>query len=303
MPRLKFWPTAAAAAAGVAVLAVVNFSLTQSLTPAGRGLTAPAPTPRPPAKLAMTVITDPACGDCSSLEPIIAAIAKRNVTVARTNLTRTDPAAQELFRQYKIEIIPSLVITGELDADVELASAWPRLGEQVGAAVVLKTPTPPYALAANGEVKGRVRLTLIGDERCTDCYDVNDHRQILSSFGVRDSAATTIDIRSAPGQQLRQKYGIREVPTVLLQGEVAEYAALGRIWPQVGTVEADGTYVLRSGVKDMGVYSDLASGAVVRPSPTPQPSPSNRAGNPVLPPSPVPSPTLNPRNVPPSPAP
>lgn len=269
-----------ALAAAAVVLAVVNLGVTLRLGP-GRPVPGQAkPSPRPPVQLQVTVIDDPGCTECWNAEPVVATLRRMNATVGRTDLNRTDAAAQELIAKYQIEKLPGVVISGELERDPAVASALAQLGERVGDAVVFRAPLPPYALAASGEVKGRVQLTLVSDATCATCYEVREHQQILARFGISDPRATTLDVRSPAGRKLRQTYRLREVPTFVLQGEVAEYAQLTRIWSQVGTVETDGAYVFRAGVKDMGPYRDLATGAVIKPTPAPRPSPTVRPSRP-----------------------
>lgn len=233
-----------------------------------------AAAPPKPSRLQLTVIADATCTDCWSIEPVVAAISKQNVTVERSNLDRSEARAVQLVQQYGITKLPMVVITGELDQDAALKALWPKVGDRVGEAVVYRGTLPPYVEPATGAVKGRVTVTLVTDTTCATCYDVNKHRLILSQFGIRDTAATTVDVRSAEGKKLRQTYQLRNVPTFLLQGEVGEYVNLDRIWPQVGSIEADGTYVFRNGVPDMGTYRDLKTGAVVKPTPTPTPRPT-----------------------------
>jgi hypothetical protein len=86
----------------------------------------------------------------------------------------------------------------------------------------------------------------------------------------------TVEVNSAEGKDLIKKYKITAVPTILLSGDLEEYENFQQVWPQVGTVEADGMHVFREpGEKIMGSYKDLKTGKLVEaPAPAPQPAPA-----------------------------
>ncbi|TSC76832.1 MAG: hypothetical protein G01um101431_15 [Parcubacteria group bacterium Gr01-1014_31] len=267
MPRFMR-PTFAVAIVAVAV-AALNVAGTAQLF----GQVKSSPTPVPPPRLQVTVVTDAACAECASLEPVVAQLAKFNIVLERATFERNSTEGAALLTRYGIVTVPTLVVSGDVDALPELASFWQKLGRRAADAVILDPPIPPYRDVQSGQIRGRVAVTLVGDAACTTCYDANEHLTILARFGIKDENPRRVDIRSTDGQTLRRDYGITMVPTFVLTGEVGVYEGLSNIWVQVGTTEKDGAYVFRQGVASMGTYRDLATGKIILPTPTPTPSP------------------------------
>ena len=74
-----------------------------------------------------------------------------------------------------------------------------------------------------------------------------------------------VDISSAEGKALVEKYAIKKVPTVVISGDLREYEGFDTVWGQVGSIEEDGTYVFRQleVLSQNIVYKDLTTGEVV----------------------------------------
>ena len=103
----------------------------------------------------------------------------------------------------------------------------------------------PYFDLNTSKVRGLVDLTYIYDSNCDNCYDPKIHKSILSNFRVRIKSESSVDIQSAEGQLLIQKYNLTSWPTVIISGDINLYSNINAIWPQVGTIEQDGNYVFR----------------------------------------------------------
>jgi plastocyanin len=72
------------------------------------------------------------------------------------------------------------------------------------------------------------------------------NRQILENFGLVLDSEETMDISSAEGQAMVDKYEIPRVPTILISPEGSEYSAFVSAWEQVGSIEDDGWFVMRN---------------------------------------------------------
>jgi Na+-translocating ferredoxin:NAD+ oxidoreductase RnfG subunit len=222
-----------------------------------------------PANIKITSIVDFNCTDCFSLDPFIKTIKELNVNVeSEETLNLNDKEAQELIKQFNITKVPTLVVTGEIKKDKALESVWKKIGKIENDAFILTQNGAPYVLTSTGDVKGRVQITMIIDRDCTECYDVTIHERILKQMGLNwqneDEKITEVDFPDA--QELIKKYSITLVPTVLISGDAGAYPALKQVWFRVGSVEDDGTYVFREGVKRMGTYRDLKTGEMVKPA-------------------------------------
>jgi hypothetical protein len=106
------------------------------------------------------------------------------------------------------------------------------------------------------------------DDSCEECYDVEQHRDIMMmAFGVYINEEEMIDISSAEGKELLEKYDITKVPTILMSEEAGKYQTIQLVWDQLGTIEEDGTYVFRGFemTQDL-MYKDLETNQLVNTS-------------------------------------
>ena len=65
------------------------------------------------------------------------------------------------------------------------------------------------------------------------------------------------------------------MPTILLKGDLSEYTGLQQIWPQVGKITDDGTYIFTK-LDEMGSYMSLKTGKLVVVTP-PEATPTTDA--------------------------
>jgi len=219
-----------------------------------------------PAELSITVLQDSACTECNSLQPLIDNIKKANVKItAEKTIEAATAESQELIAKYKIAKLPSMIVSGELDKEKTLTDLWSKLGEIKDGVFVLTQVGAPYLLVSTGEVKGRVKLIMLTDKDCKTCYDVTNHESVLSRYGVPTTDQKVVEASFADGKELISKYQIKLLPTIILSGDLEAYPALKSVWSSVGTIEKDGTYVFREGVKQMGAYKDLATNQIIEP--------------------------------------
>ena len=232
-----------------------------------------------PADLELITIIDANCQQCAGLTPIIDLIKKENIkTKSERNIDSASPEAKALISQYQIDKIPALIVKGELNKSEGLKNLWTKIGEIKNSdTFILRNVSAPYLLVSSGEIKGLIELILIADKRCQTCYDVTEHEQILPRFGILTDNSQVVDATLPDGLKLVDKYKIKLLPTFILKGDVEAYPALKSIWSQVGTVESDGTYVFREGVKQMGVYYNLITNTAVQPATAVQPPPPANA--------------------------
>ena len=254
----------------VVALTVVNGAL---LFSARNGL---GKTERPP-KLSLTIIKDSSCSDCRDISPLVEEVKKRGAKiVSERTLERGSEEAQKLIRDLQIERIPTLLAQGELAKSQELSDLWKLTGTIKNDTFVFTRVFPPYAVAGTGEVKGRFSLVYLADTSCTECYDVTRHAAALLNLAMETQDDRTVEASSVEGKDLIRKYKITALPTILLSGDLTEYENFQVVWPQVGTVEADGMHVFREpGEKIMGTYKDLKTGKlVIAPAPQPAEAPA-----------------------------
>ncbi|MBI4427290.1 MAG: hypothetical protein HY569_02310 [Candidatus Magasanikbacteria bacterium] len=223
-----------------------------------------------PAEFKATLVDALDCTDCFKLDGFLAAVKKENVKfVEQKNVDWKSDEGKALVEKYKIEKIPTVILSGEINKNVKLKNAWPGIGETIDGNFVLRQTGAPYVEVATGKTKGEVEVFFLTDDSCGECYDVMGHKQILGGgFGIPTENIKVLSIASGEGMMMKNKYNIKMMPTFVLKGEVDVYGGLVNIWSKVGTIEKDGAYVFREGVKQMGAYKNMMTGMVVKPEAT-----------------------------------
>ncbi len=219
-----------------------------------------------PANLNIIVLQEPNCENCSNLTPLINAIKKENVKINyEKTVIATSSEGIKLIDKYNIKKAPTLIISGEIEKEAKLKDMWKQLGKIQDGVFVLEQVGAPYVAIDSGEVKGRIKLIMLTDSNCGECYDVAIHSRILSKFGLPTQNPQIINSQSTNGKKLIAKYKIKLLPTIILTGDVKSYPTLTKIWPKIGTIEKNGAYIFREGVKRMGTYMDLTANKIIKP--------------------------------------
>ena len=219
-----------------------------------------------PANVSITIIKDSSCQECFDVNNVLANIKKFNLNIESEESIEYDSnSAQTLIDKYKINKIPSLIIKGELEKEQDFNNVLGQIGTIDNSTFVSRQLPPPYTSLDSGELVGKIALTMLTDSSCKDCYDVNNHKKIMTSFGAYIADQKLLDVQTSEGRHLLNKYNIELLPTIILSKDASDYLSLKSVWPNVGTIEEDGSYVSRQGVKSMGVYKDMTSNQVVDP--------------------------------------
>ncbi|MBI3626978.1 hypothetical protein HY224_02955 [Candidatus Uhrbacteria bacterium] len=220
----------------------------------------------------LTVVTDSTCKDCSQLDEILKFIKDSPVNVVAEknfDLAKDPKATQAAIDLYHLDKLPALVISGPAPSEPELSKFYTTFGGVVsgkgisGQVWLLTKIQPPYKEVKTGQVRGLFSVTYLSDRTCVNCYDVKKHQNAFTHISMTPSSEKFLDVSDPDGQVLVKKYKITQVPTIVVTGDLGEYQGFQDIWSGVGTHEADGAYVFRVGIKDMGTYRDLKSGKVI----------------------------------------
>ena len=199
-------------------------------------------------QITATLISDSTCSDCADVGQLIDNLQASGISIEKTiKLDYTDDAAKSLISIYNIETVPALILSSDASEYTTLEESWAQLGTvEKDGSYVLRMNQPPFRNVSTGNIDGQLTLTYIVDETCDTCYDVTMHKQILTgNFGVVISNEVTHDITSSEGIALIEKYNITNIPTVVLSKDADAYTSIKTVWGQVGTIEADGSYVFR----------------------------------------------------------
>jgi len=212
-----------------------------------------------------TLIKDSSCTACRDLSSIPDTLTQSGVVVKEEKmLEKSDTKAQEWIKKLNIQKLPVFLISDDIEV-------YPFVEKMKQAKIPKKNgyyifeSLAPYAEVNTGKIRGLVDLTMISDTKCTSCYDVNIHKQIFSQIGFAILNEKIVDINSVEGVKLKNKYLLEKVPTVILTGDLNAYTDFEQLWQQVGTIEDDGTYILRN-VGNLGegiIYHDLNSDKII----------------------------------------
>jgi hypothetical protein len=223
-------------------------------------------------KVSSIIISDNNCDVCTDLGLILQNLKQSGVFVDKEEeFDFSGTKAKELISKLDIEKLPALLLSDDIEAYPDIVQSMNRAGLKKQDYYIIESQAP-YIEAASGKLRGSAKLTFLDDSSCSECYDVKIHRSILTRLGLAIDEEEKIDTSSEEGKQLISQYDIESVPTIILTGDLEVYENFNNVWPQVGTVEDDGTYVFRE-ITAMGqgmVYKDVATGEIKGLSPATQ---------------------------------
>ncbi|MEK6967733.1 MAG: hypothetical protein AABX51_03825 [Nanoarchaeota archaeon] len=207
------------------------------------------------------------CQECGNLSEVISGLRDAGMVISEDSVLK-DSEALQLIKRYNISVLPSLVLSPESQAYDFIISSWSSQGsiEQDGTLVLRKT-TIPFWMISEKKVRGLVSVILLSDSSCSECYNPENHVDVLKnqqSINMKISYTQKVDSNSVEGEKIVSKYNISTIPTIIVQGDVSVYPTFLQIWPQVGSKEADGSFIFRNNylLKDQK-YKDLISNQIV----------------------------------------
>ena len=194
-----------------------------------------------PAKIELTLIKNSKCSDCSDISALVIHIKNTNVNVTDEKTVEFDSKeGREIISKYKIEKAPTVIVTGEIEK-INIQGL-----EKREHALLLNDVPPPYTNAVTGKIEGRVTLYTLKDLECTKCNDLSMLIAQIKGAGVKIYEEKNIDVGSDEGKELSKKYNIGFAPTIILSKDASAYGIIQQAWPQIGSKENDGAYVLRA---------------------------------------------------------
>lgn len=199
-----------------------------------------------PSEVQLIRITAPDCADCFPLESAVTNLKQQAVTVTEEKaLLYTEEVAQSLIRELEITRVPTYVLTGEVNKE-NLQDFVTANGKVANDKFVFTNVTPLYIDPATQKTIGGVRVTVVTDTLCTDCIDVTQFIEGNKKAGVNITAEEKVEWNSAEGQNLIDQYNITKLPTLVFSSDMGAYEAIRNSWTRAGTVEDDGSYILRN---------------------------------------------------------
>ena len=200
-----------------------------------------------PAKIQLVTLTAPSCVDCYNISLITKQLSVANIT-SNTILNFDSTEAKTYIEKYNITRIPSIIVTGETTKNAQIHQMLLKIGTEFGKehqATIIRSPIPPFIDPRTKQIKGQVSLQVLTKSDCTECFDISPLvKQLQGTLTVK--SFVELDIDSKEGRALQTKYHIEALPTIVFDNEAAVYPTISDVWPLVGSIESDGSYVMRN---------------------------------------------------------
>ena len=222
------------------IILIINVFLTSNLNSELKKSKVASQESLKPAKIELAVIKNSKCNECFDISTIVSHIKNANANITKEAMFEFDSQeAKQIISKYKIEKIPTVVVTGEIDK-LNIQGLTKKEN-----ALLLTNLEPPYTNTVTGNVEGRVTLYLLTEQECAKCNDLSNLISQIKGTGVKISLEKNIVSNSEEGKELINKYNIDFVPTIILSKDASAYNVIQKAWPQIGSQETDGSYVLR----------------------------------------------------------
>lgn len=193
----------------------------------------------------LLVLIDKNCKECFDINIIYNSIKSSNNYVIKSEKVEDYKNYLNLIKSLKIDKIPSIIISGEVEKVANIFSRIPGY-RKVEDKIVIES-YPPFLSLSDNKIYGIVDIIYLVPRNCTKCYDVTLHKRILEEgYLVKIGKEKTVYTDEEEGKELIKKYNITAVPTIILSKDISYYYLLASIWDQVGSIEEDGSYVFRN---------------------------------------------------------
>lgn len=246
---------------GVALIGAIGGALfaTKTLSQINKKIQAAKEEARP-ANIKVTKITVPNCTSCFSVNDAVSALKKQNVLVSQERIVAFDSAeGLSLIKQFNIKRVPTYVATGEVNKN-NIGGFIKSNGEVKNNTFIFSRVTPVFVDPQTKKEMGKVTAAILTDPACTQCIDPKLTIEAYKQAGVKIVEEKEVAWNSAEGQQIINQYKITKIPNFILSSEISLYENIKTSWPQLGTVEKDGAYVVRNLILP---YRDLEKSQIV----------------------------------------
>ena len=160
-----------------------------------------------------------------------------------------EPLGQEWIEQYDLKKAPSLILSKDAELYLAVLEAWENdfIGYRGEDGSFIFTGAVPFVDLNSALLQGMVAVSYIVDNSCTDCFNPVDLRKpLLQDFGIAIADELIFDVSQTEAQELIEKYGITKIPTFILSKDAIYYYLFNQNWNNFGSIESDGSYVLRN---------------------------------------------------------
>lgn len=199
-----------------------------------------------PANIAVIKLSVSGCPDCFDADNTLSALSQYNINITdERSVDISSDEGRQMIEKYGIKKVPALIVSGEINKS-SIKDALAQYGELKADAVVYAASKPVYLDIDSGRIVGRVNATMIKDASCGECVNVSSVMNQIRQYGVSIENENALDASDTQAKTLIEKYKIEIIPTMLLSSDIEAYSDLITALRQIGTIEPDGTYILRA---------------------------------------------------------
>src|SRR3989344_5677598 len=156
------------------------------------------------------------CEDCFDIQGTINTIQQSGIIFTEeTRLNLKD--SLDMARKYSLEKLPNIIIEGDIE-NINLDYL-----KKIGDILTLKDASAPYFDVAEQTVKGLIKTTIIQDNACKNCSDMQLIVGQLKEIGIKIVQEENFDYKSKDGKEIIKKYSLNIVPTLILSKEFGLY--------------------------------------------------------------------------------
>jgi thioredoxin-related protein len=183
-------------------------------------------------------VYDSNCKDCMSLSQLQESLEELGIRIENYEaIASSSLTGKKLIIKNNLNFLPNLLISKEIQ---EYWWVFPQIKDSFVEEenyYVFKTPLPPYKEISSGKVKGVVDITYLTNNSCEDCFNITQLKGSFQNLGIYIDNEKYIDVSSAEGKNLLEKYNITAIPTAILSEGIQDYDSIKEVLEQVGTFE------------------------------------------------------------------
>ena len=192
----------------------------------------------------LTIIKDSSCTECFDMSIIEPGMQKAGIVIKNTEIIDSlSEQGKELIKNNNIKTLPALIISDDIKEYIAF-SELQKVLEKQNDGYKLSQPVYPYKEITTGKIKGKITVTYITNESCSNCPDITQATPTLENLGFIIVNEKFLNLSSNEAKQLITKYNIAKFPTFILSPEVSDYD-LKDLLSQLGTFEKDSSFVFR----------------------------------------------------------
>jgi len=200
-----------------------------------------------PAVLQLIKMTANSCESCYDIGKATDELKKQNVNITKEETISSDSQqGKELISKYNIKKLPTLIVSGEINKTERLAGYFGQKGEIFGNTFVFTALNPPYLDVLSNQIRGKVEIKHVVDSSCEKCVDLSPISSALKEQGAFIEDEEFIEYNSSDGQELINKFEIKDVPAILISEEIDYYTAIRDALVQTGAKKREGFYAVHS---------------------------------------------------------